>query len=81
VRFVLFCCKLKTASWAHAFNPSTWEAEAGGSLEFEASLAYRASSRIASLGYSEKPCLKKQKQKIKNYLLNGFVNPIMDLLD
>jgi hypothetical protein len=30
---------------AHAFNPSTWEAEAGGSYEFEASLVYRVSSR------------------------------------
>jgi hypothetical protein len=24
----------------HTFNPSIWEAEAGGSLEFETSLAY-----------------------------------------
>jgi hypothetical protein len=32
---------------AHAFNPSTWEAEAGGSSEFEASLVYRVSSRTA----------------------------------
>jgi hypothetical protein len=31
----------------HAFNPSTWEAEAGGSLESEASLVYRVSSRTA----------------------------------
>jgi hypothetical protein len=31
----------------HAFNPSTQEAEAGGSLEFEASLVYRVSSRTA----------------------------------
>jgi len=32
---------------AHTFNPSTWEAEAGGSLEFKASLVYRVSSRTA----------------------------------
>jgi len=32
---------------AHAFNPSTQEAEAGGSLEFEASLVYRVSFRAA----------------------------------
>jgi hypothetical protein len=31
---------------AHAFNPSTQEAEAGG-FEFEASLVYRVSSRTA----------------------------------
>jgi hypothetical protein len=32
---------------AHTFNPSTREAEAGGSLEFEASLVYKVSSRTA----------------------------------
>jgi hypothetical protein len=33
---------------AHAFNPSTWEAEAGRQIsEFEASLVYRVSSRTA----------------------------------
>jgi hypothetical protein len=35
---------------AHAFNPSTWEAEAGGGRwisEFEASLVYKVSSRTA----------------------------------
>jgi hypothetical protein len=34
---------------AHAFNPSTWEAEAGRFRisEFEASLVYRVSSRTA----------------------------------
>jgi hypothetical protein len=32
----------------NAFNPSTWEAEAGGFLsEFEASLVYIVSSRTA----------------------------------
>ena len=32
---------------AHAFKPSTWEAEAGGFLSFEASLLYIVSSRTA----------------------------------
>jgi hypothetical protein len=32
---------------AHAFNPSTWEAEAGWIFEFEAILVYRVSSRTA----------------------------------
>jgi hypothetical protein len=32
---------------AHAFNHSTWEAEAGGFLSFQASLVYRVSSRRA----------------------------------
>jgi hypothetical protein len=31
----------------HTFNPSTWKAVADGSLEFEASLVYRVSSRTA----------------------------------
>jgi hypothetical protein len=30
----------------HAFNLITWEAEAGRSLEFEASWVYRVSSRM-----------------------------------
>jgi hypothetical protein len=40
--------KTCTESWVvvvYAFNPSTWEAEAGGFLEFETSLVYRVSSR------------------------------------
>ena len=32
---------------AHALKPSTWEAEAGGFLSFEASLLYIVSSRTA----------------------------------
>lgn len=32
---------------AHTLDPSTWEAETGGSLEFEASLLYSASFRTA----------------------------------
>jgi hypothetical protein len=40
------------------FNPCTWEAEAGESLcEFEASLVYVASSRIA-----RRPCIIKKKR-------------------
>ncbi|GAB1291441.1 Aryl hydrocarbon receptor nuclear translocator-like protein 2 [Apodemus speciosus] len=52
---VLDCSKLtikaKTcrAVVVHAFNPSTWEAEAGGSSEFEASLVYKGDS--AQLGF------------------------------
>ena len=40
---------------AHAFNPNTWEAEAGGFL----------SSRTAWAIYTEKPCLEKTKKKKK----------------
>jgi hypothetical protein len=38
-------CMRSWAVVAHTFNPSTWEAEAGGSLKIEASLFYRVSSR------------------------------------
>jgi hypothetical protein len=30
---------------SNTFNPSTWETEAGGSLEFHDSLVYRVNSR------------------------------------
>jgi hypothetical protein len=47
---------------AHAFNPSTWEADAGEFLEFEASLIYRVSSRTAR-ATQRNPVLKKPKNK------------------
>jgi hypothetical protein len=49
----------------HAFNPSTWEAEAGRFLEFEASLVYKVSSRTARAIHpvSEKEKRKKKKRK------------------
>jgi hypothetical protein len=49
---------------AHAFNPSTQEAEAGGFLssEFEASLVYKVSSRTAR-AIKRNPVLKKKKTK------------------
>jgi hypothetical protein len=46
---------------AHTFNPSTWEAEAGGFLS--SSLVYRVSSRTAMA--TGKLCLKKTKTKKK----------------
>jgi hypothetical protein len=51
---------------AHTFNPSTWEAEAGGSLisEFEASLVYRVSSRTARTA-QRNPVSKTKNQKPK----------------
>jgi hypothetical protein len=48
---------------AHAFNSSTWEAEAGG-FEFSASLVYRVSSRTAR-ATRRNPASKKQKKKKK----------------
>jgi hypothetical protein len=49
---------------AHAFNPSTWEAEAGRS-EFEDSLVYRVSSRTAR-AIQRNPVLKKTKKQKQN---------------
>jgi hypothetical protein len=64
---------------AHAFNPSTWEAEAGEFLssrsELEVSLVYRVSSRTARATQrnpvSDK---KKKKKKKKGRVLNDIVN-------
>jgi hypothetical protein len=47
---------------AHAYNPSTWEAEAGEFLEFKASLVYRVSSRTAR-ATQRNPVSKNQKNK------------------
>jgi hypothetical protein len=54
---------------AHAFNPSTREADAGGGRrrrisEFEASLVYRVSSRTAR-ATQRNPVLKNEKKKKK----------------
>jgi hypothetical protein len=54
---------------AHAFNPSTWEAEAGGFLrisEFEASLVYRVSSGTARATQRNPVSETKIKTKTKN---------------
>jgi hypothetical protein len=48
---------------AHAFDPSTWEAEAGGSLEFEASLVYRVSGQPRLLRETQSQRKKKKKKK------------------
>jgi hypothetical protein len=50
VRGLKIFIKIKQVSQvvvAHTFSTSTQEAEAGGSLKFEASLVYRVSSRTA----------------------------------
>jgi hypothetical protein len=46
---------------AHAFNPSTWEAEAGGFLS--ARPAWSTNEFQDSQGYTERPCLKQQQQQ------------------
>jgi hypothetical protein len=51
----------------HTFNPSTREAEASGSLKFEPSLVYRASSRIVK-ATQRNPVSKKTKQSKTKYI-------------
>ena len=48
---------------AHTFNPSIWEAEAGESLEFEASLVYRTGLRTTR--NAQRDLLLKHKSKAK----------------
>jgi hypothetical protein len=60
---------------AHTFNPSTWEAEAGRFLEFEASLVYRVSSRTARA--AENPCLEKPKKKKKLFICFMYISSTM----
>ena len=53
----------------HAFNPSTWEAEAGGSLSLgQPGLQSQFQDKLQS--YTEKPCLEKQKHKTKQNNFN-----------
>jgi hypothetical protein len=59
----LVCIKKLTRRWvvvAHAFNPSTWEAEAGRFLSLRP--AGLQSAFQDNQNYTEKPCLEKQKQ-------------------
>ena len=50
---------------AHTFNPSTREAEAGGSHEFEASLVYKVSSKTVTQRNSVSKNKTKQKKRQK----------------
>jgi len=53
---------------AHDFNPSTEKAEAGGSLEFEASLVYRENCRTAKATQKILFQINKTKQKLYMYI-------------
>jgi hypothetical protein len=48
---------------AHVFNPSTWEAEAGGFLSSRLAWSTEWSEFQDSQSYAEKPCPDKQKTK------------------
>ena len=51
---------------AHAFNPSTWEAEAGGSLSSRS--AWSTDRVLGSQGYAEKPVSNKQTNKTPSHV-------------
>ena len=53
----------------HAFNPSTWEAEAGGFLSSRP--AWSTSEFQDSQGYTEKPCLVKKQKTVFIYVCAG----------
>jgi hypothetical protein len=60
---------LSQAVVAHAFNPSTWEAEVGGFLSSRPAWVYRVSSRTAR-AIQRNPVSEKQKQKQKQKQTN-----------
>jgi hypothetical protein len=55
---------------AHTFNPSTWEAEAGGLLSSRS--AWSIEWVPGQSSYTEKPCLKKPKPKTKTTTKKEF---------
>jgi hypothetical protein len=66
---------------AHAFNPSTWEAEADRFLIFKVSLVYRVSSRTArlhreTLSQKNKTKQNKTKQNKTKKAIKGKQNSI-----
>jgi hypothetical protein len=52
---------------AHAFNPSTWEAEAGGFLSSKP--AWSTESVPGQPGYTEKPCLGEKKKRRRRHVV------------
>ena len=57
---------------AHTFNPSTWEAEAGGFLSFQASLVYIVSSRTAR-AIQRNPVSKNKQTNKKDKSVDTFI--------
>jgi hypothetical protein len=51
---------------AHAFNPGTPEAEAGGPLWFQGQLGLQSKFQTSQSCYTENPCLKNQTHKYLN---------------
>jgi hypothetical protein len=64
----------------HSFNPGTWEAEASGFLEFEASLVYRTSSSTANVKQRNPVFKNKNKNKPKRKKKKTFSFKAGDIL-
>jgi hypothetical protein len=60
------------AVMAHAFNPSTWEAEAGGFLSLRPAWFTEFQD---SQGYTEKPCLGKKRRELLLSIYNTHTYP------
>jgi hypothetical protein len=58
-----FESEVSRAVVAHTFSPSTWEAEAGRSSQFNISLVYRTSSRTVRATQRNSISKKKSKEK------------------
>ena len=69
LEFYVKCFKLKVQFCqvvvVYTFNPSTWEAEAGGSLSLRLAWSIRAGSRTGSKATQRNPVSKNQKHKTK----------------
>jgi hypothetical protein len=60
---------------AHIFNPSTWEVEAGGVLELETSLVYRARSRTDKA--TQRNLVFKNKNKTTQHKKNSHLHCLL----
>ena len=54
---------IKLVVVAHTFNPSSWEAEAGGSLSVRGQSGLQSEFKDSQCYYTEKPISKNQKKK------------------
>jgi hypothetical protein len=63
---------------AHAFNPSTWEAESSGFLSSRPAWSTKSEFQERR-DYTEKPCLEKTKNKTKQNKTKEWVCGLIDL--
>ena len=54
----------------HTFNPSTWEADAGGAQGVRGQPGLQSEFQDSQDCYTEKPCLEKPKKKKNNRMIH-----------